>query len=149
MKYCAVFALMVIVAACAMGGKKAAMAPSEAQTQQTMPATNESAKSELDRLYAQVEQERQSMQLAEPMVSPGAAMPMTAQPTTATDNTCRPAQSETCTSSCKLSDSICTNAGKICKLANELAPDEDAAAKCVKADKTCKTAHDKCCSCQL
>lgn len=148
MKYGAALALMLI-AACAMGGpQKTAATPASEQRPQTMPATD-SPKAELDRLYAEVERERESMQLREPMVAAGTPMPMTAQPTTQTDNTCRPAQSETCTSSCKLSDSICTNAYRICKLANELAPDEDAAAKCVKADKTCKTAHDKCCGCQL
>jgi hypothetical protein len=147
MKYGAALALMLI-AACAMGGAhKAAQAPVEA-TQATMPATD-SKKAELDQLYAQVEQERESMQLAEPMYSPGTPMPMAEPPTMQTDNTCKPAQSETCTSSCKLSDSICTNAGRICKLAKDLEPDEDAAAKCVKASKTCTTAHDKCCGCQL
>ena len=147
MKYCAALALMLI-AACAMGGAQKAAAPAETRPQ-TMPSGTESPKDELDRLYAQVEQERAQMQLAEPMVTgmPD-ALPMS-QPTTQTDAACRPAQSETCTSSCKLSDSICTNAGRICKLADELAPDADAAAKCVKADKTCKTAHDKCCGCQL
>lgn len=148
MKYCAALALMLITA-CAMGGaQKASMAPASEQRPQTMPSTD-SPKAELDRLYAEVERERESMQLGEPMVSAGAAMPMADPPTTQTDNACRPAQSESCTSSCKLSDSICKNAGSICKLAKDLAPDEDAAAKCVKADKTCKTAHDKCCGCQL
>jgi hypothetical protein len=90
------------------------------------------------------------MGLPEPMASgqPG-AIPMGDHPTTQTDAACHPAESETCTSSCKLSDSICTNADKICKLANDLAPDLDAAAKCEKADKTCKAAHDKCCGCML
>lgn len=114
-----------------------------------MPATNESPRAELDRLYAEVERERELMQLGAPMLSPGTPMPMGDMPTTQTDNACRPAQSETCTSSCKLSDSICTNEDRICKLAKDLAPDEDAAAKCVRAEKTCKTAHDKCCGCQL
>ena len=148
MKYAAALAMM-LVAACAMGGaQKAAQPPSEVTRPQTMPAGTD-AKAELDSLYAQLEEDRSQLGIEEPGYSAGTPLPMTAQPTTQTDNTCRPAASETCTSSCKLSDSICKNADRICDLAKDLAPDEDAAAKCVKADKTCKTAHDKCCDCQL
>ena len=144
MKYCAAFSLMLVVAC--SGAQK-----STAPASQAMPSVAPSStKAELDELYAQVEEERAKMGLPEPMASgtPG-AIPMADHPTTQTDNACHPAESETCTSSCKLSDSICTNADKICKLANDLAPDADAAAKCEKADKTCKTAHDKCCGCML
>jgi hypothetical protein len=144
MKYCAAFALMLVVA-CAGAQKSTAPAP------QAMPSvTPSSPKAELDQLYAQIEEERAKMGLPEPMANaqPG-AIPMGEHPTTQTDAACHPAESETCTSSCTLSDSICTNADKICKLAKDLEPDADAAAKCEKADKTCKTAHDKCCGCML
>jgi len=142
---------MVVVAACAAGGKQSARAPGE-----TSPPTMAggapagSPKDELDSLYAQVEQERQSMQLAEPQIESGTApmaMATEPMPTSTTDKTCKHGSSETCTSSCKLSDSICTNTDKICKLAGELAGDDDAAAKCTKATKTCKSSHEKCCSC--
>ena len=152
MKYCAAFALMLVVA-CAAGGPHNAAAPPRATT---MPSVAGSAtapgspRAELDQLYAQVEQERMQMGLPEPMASTQApAIPMGEHPTTQTDAACHPAKSETCDSSCKLSDSICTNADKICKLAKDLEPDADAASKCEKADKTCKTAHDKCCGCML
>lgn len=149
MKYCGAFALMLIVACAAGGAQKATMAPRE-QTAMPSVASPGSPKAELNELYAQVDQDRASMGLPEPMVSGASgAIPMGDHPTTQTDSACHPAQSETCESSCKLSDSICTNADKICKLAKDLEPDEDAAAKCVKADKTCKTAHDKCCTCVL
>ena len=147
MKYCAAFALMLVVA-CAAGGARKAMAPQETSA---MPSVAPSSpKAELDQLYAQVEEERAKMGLPEPMASAEpAASPMAEHPTTQTDAACHPAKSDTCDSSCKLSDSICTNADKICKLAKDLEPDADAAAKCDKADKTCKIAHDKCCGCML
>lgn len=149
MKYCAALALMLVVACAAGGARKAAMAPQETSAMPSV-APSSPKKAELDKLYEQVDQERESMGLPAPMVSgePG-AIPMATQPTTQNDSACHPAQSETCTSSCKLSDSICTNAEKICKLAKDLEPDEDAAAKCVKADKTCKAGHEKCCGCML
>lgn len=152
MKYCAAFALMLLAACAAMGGSpKTSKAPQAPQETSAMPSVaRPDPKAELDELYAKVEQDRASMGLQEPMISgPPGPIPMATQPTTQNDNACHPAQSETCESSCKLSDSICTNAEKICKLAKDLEPDEDAAAKCVKADKTCKTAHDKCCGCML
>lgn len=149
MKYGVAFALMFVVA-CAMGGAQKAAAPRE----QAMPSVASTApgslKADLDQLYAQLEQDRESMGLEEPMaIATPAPIPMATHPTTQTDAACHPAKSETCDSSCKLSDSICTNADKICKLAKDLEPDADAAAKCEKADKTCKTAHDKCCGCML
>lgn len=146
---------MVVVAACAMGGAKRSAAPAAMTSQQppTMAGGSPdmaSPKAQLDDLYARVEQERQSMQLPEPQVESGTpATPMATEPmpTSATDKTCKPAPSETCTNSCKLSDSICSNTDKICKIAGELAGDQDAADKCTKATKTCKTSHEKCCSC--
>lgn len=142
---------MVVVAACASSKMAARSAPQQAPTMAGGSSDNASPKQQLDDLYAQVEQERQSMQLAEPQIESGsAATPMTAEPTPrSTDKTCKPAPSETCTSSCKLSDSICGNTDKICKLAGELAGDQDAADKCTKATKTCKTSHEKCCGCVL
>jgi len=148
MKYCAAIAMM-LVAACAMGGRaQKSAAPQESQA---MPSVAPSSpKAELDQLYAQVEAEREQLGLPEPMASGApSAIPMGEHPTTQTDAACHPAESETCTSSCTLSDSICTNADKICKLAKDLAPDPDAAAKCEKAGKSCTAAHDKCCGCML
>lgn len=149
MKYGAALALMLVVA-CAGAQKSAAPAPREATMPVAGSAASASPKAQLDELYAQVEQERAALGLPEPMagvLSP--ATPMGDHPTTQTDAACHPAQSETCTSSCKLSDSICTNADKICKLAKDLEPDADAAAKCEKAGKSCTAAHDKCCGCML
>jgi hypothetical protein len=145
---------MFVVAACAMGGaKKSAMTaqPPMAVDSGGAPSPGGSPREQLDALFAQVEQERQEMQLPEPQMQGAAPAPtqMSQQPQTSkTDPTCKPAPSETCQTSCKLSDSICENSGKICKLAEELA-DDDANAKCAKSEKTCKTSHEKCCGCML
>ncbi|NVB83864.1 MAG: hypothetical protein HOV81_36150 [Kofleriaceae bacterium] len=112
-------------------------------------------KAELDRLYLDVEAGRQKMGLGEaaPFSCEGEAcgkptpMALTPHPTKATDAACKPANTDTCNTSCTLSDSICTNADKICRLAADLAPDNDAAAKCEKATTTCTKAHESCCSC--
>jgi hypothetical protein len=112
-------------------------------------------KAELDRLYDDVEAQRMKMNLAEaPAFSCegdacGMPTPMALQPhpTKATDTACKPANTDTCNTSCTLADSICTNADKICKLADELQPDNAAAAKCEKATSTCKKSHESCCAC--
>ncbi|CAN5832722.1 hypothetical protein BH11MYX3_BH11MYX3_22320 [soil metagenome] len=64
------------------------------------------------------------------------------------DPTCTPGPSDTCQDSCTLSDSICSNAGKICSLAKQLG-DADAWAneKCAKGTQSCKRAETTCCSC--
>lgn len=67
--------------------------------------------------------------------------------TTQADTTCHPAQSDTCTSSCTLSDSICDNASKICNLAKQLPGDAWASERCTSANASCHDAHDKCCAC--
>jgi hypothetical protein len=75
------------------------------------------------------------------------ATPMATIPLS-TDASCKPAKTERCQGSCKLSDSICTNSSKICELAQDLAGDGWAATKCARAKQTCDAAHDTCCSCQ-
>lgn len=62
--------------------------------------------------------------------------------------TCKPAPSDTCKDSCTLSNSICTNAGRICELAKKLG-DNDAWAneKCAKGTDSCKQSEQRCCSC--
>ncbi len=61
---------------------------------------------------------------------------------------CKRSASDTCQDSCTLSDSICSNAGKICSLAKQLG-DGDAWAneKCAKGTDSCKRAEQACCSC--
>jgi hypothetical protein len=65
-----------------------------------------------------------------------------------TDPTCKPAANDVCTQSCTLSDSVCENAGKICKLAAQLGgADAYANGKCQSGNDSCKRTREKCCGC--
>ncbi|HTJ41108.1 MAG TPA: hypothetical protein VL463_03405 [Kofleriaceae bacterium] len=59
-----------------------------------------------------------------------------------------PAPSETCTDACKLGDSICHDAGRICELADELPGDAWAADKCASGKAACERAQQRCCDCR-
>lgn len=64
------------------------------------------------------------------------------------DPTCKAPTSDTCTQSCTLSDSVCDNAGKICRIAKELGgADSYASSKCQSANDSCKRTRETCCSC--
>jgi hypothetical protein len=90
-----------------------------------------------------------TLELAEPAAADYLNMqpvPMGAPPPEQLPN-CKPGKSETCTTSCTLSTSICTNADKICKLAIDI-NDDWARGKCAKANKSCEASRTKCCGCQ-
>jgi hypothetical protein len=63
------------------------------------------------------------------------------------DPTCKPGGSQLCSDTCKLSDSICENAVKICGIAKELGNDAWANEKCASGTTSCDTAQTKCCGC--
>ena len=77
----------------------------------------------------------------------GAATPMAEVPVS-TDASCHPAPTPTCGDSCKLADSICVDAKKICDIAVTLAGDAWAAGKCESGKQSCSDAHASCCSCR-
>ena len=100
-------------------------------------------------LEQKIDADRGTLQLAEPMETDyqgSPAEPLGAMPATQ-DPKCRPAKTETCTTSCTLSDSICNNADSICRLAVEI-NDDWARGRCAKANKTCDASRTKCCGCQ-
>lgn len=108
-------------------------------------------RSEIEELSANVDAQRTELGLAEPAPMAAGAEPATPMATypLSTDASCKPAKTERCQGSCKISDSICTNASRICELAKDLAADGGwAATKCARANQTCQAAHDSCCSCQ-
>jgi hypothetical protein len=76
------------------------------------------------------------------------AEPFAVTPNSKTEATCRPAPKDTCTQSCTLSDSICVNANKICRIAEQLQGDKWATDKCTSGKTTCEAAHMSCCHCQ-
>jgi hypothetical protein len=146
--------VLVAVACCAAiaacGGKqKSAAAPGAEATSapQVMPASPRDQIQELDDLIAA---DRGKLALEEPtdaMLQGAPAQPLGAMPSSA-DPKCRTAASDTCKTSCTLSDSICSNADKICRLAQDMAGDAWAQNKCAKANKTCEASRTKCCGCQ-
>jgi hypothetical protein len=144
---------LLFVAACG-GAKPAAMqaptaAPESAQTggAEVMPP---SAHDQIEALDAEITASRSKLALDEPTEQAimGAPMePRGAMPSTQ-DTKCHPAQTETCKTSCTLSDSICSNANKICEIAKTLGSDNWALNKCAKANTTCEASKGKCCGCQ-
>jgi hypothetical protein len=115
---------------------------------QTMPADSHA---EIEQLSQQIDQQRAQMNLPSPAPIEPMAAHTSAQvpvpPPHAEDTTCHPASSETCSTSCTLSDSICKNADSICKLADGMPGDDWAAGKCTTAKQTCGDAHKRCCEC--
>jgi len=134
------------------GAKKSAMSPAEAPP----PTVNtggmgESGHQEIDRLDKEIATQLEQMKLAPPAVAPMAdpqAMSVDTATAAANAKTCTHGQSEICRSACELSDSICTNAGKICNLAAQLANDSWANQKCANGKASCDAASGRCCSCQ-
>jgi hypothetical protein len=149
MKALLIAASCMVVAACA-APKARSMAAPEAAVGGAAPGEAGSARAEIRRLADEIERERGEGQFAEPVPSVLEGIqptPMATVPSSA-DATCKPAKTERCTSSCKLSDSICKNAGRICDLAEDLPGDEFAEGHCKRAKVTCDTAHASCCTCQ-
>lgn len=151
---------IAIVLACAFAmscgaSKRSAEAPAASRAPTTPAEAGTAApimddpRSQIERLSAQVEEERTQMGLPEPqLASPApAAEPMSTVPLS-TDESCKPAKTERCDGSCKISDSICGNAARICELAGSMPGDGWAAGKCARAKQTCDAAHERCCSCQ-
>ncbi len=108
-------------------------------------------KAEIEEIWNDIEIETKRIGLSVPAqpaigTSPP-AQPMSTIPRS-TDASCKHSNSDTCTQSCTLSDSICTNADKICKLAAKLQGDDWAAGKCTQAKQSCDQAHESCCTCK-
>ena len=150
-----VIALLVVGVSCGgskMGarvpGTTAEKAPAEAGgAPSIMPA---SPHDQIEQLDAEITASRTQLKLDEPteQAIQGAPMqPLGALPSTQ-DPKCHPAQNDTCKTSCTLSDSICSNANKICEIAKTMAGDNWALNKCAKANTTCESSKTKCCGCQ-
>jgi len=135
--------LLVALAACASSHQTAATQPPGA-----MPPDRHA---EIDSLSQQIDDARRQLSLSAPVSSTATPVPAPAPfnvPVSfKTDDKCHPAQTQSCTDTCTISDTICSNSDKICKLAAELVGDTWAAQKCDTAKQTCDAAHAKCCAC--
>lgn len=134
--------LLVFLASCASAAKPAMTnAPAPAM----VPESPKDPHARIQQLADEIDTE--THQQATPV--PGMhAMAAGATPFAATDMTCKPGPSDTCTETCNLGTSICGNAKKICDIAKDLQGDDWAADKCSSANKSCDSARSKCCSCQ-
>jgi hypothetical protein len=141
----------IAIASCAAGAKKAAMSEAPpAATHESSPVMAADPHAQIEQLEAEIETSRNQLQLPEPppqAIQSAPTQPMGAM-TAAQDPKCKPAATDTCKTSCTLSDSICGNADKICNLAKQLPGDNWAANKCAKANTTCESSRTKCCGCQ-
>jgi hypothetical protein len=103
---------------------------------------------EIAQLAQQIEDGRVRLALPAPAATgcePSCVQPMSVEPLS--DAQCHRGQSDTCSQTCTLSDSICGNAHKICELASQLPGDAWADKKCTEGKSTCEAAHAKCCAC--
>lgn len=151
--------LALILGAC--GASKPAQAPAP-QAASSSAAGDPAAHAEIARLWDELDGWRGQAGIADtaPMAAPAeteaagdtrepavtAAAPAIRPP----DATCPATVSEPpqCRDSCALATSICSNAGRICHLAEGLAGDDWAAGKCADAAAVCRQATSDCCGCR-
>ncbi|HEU0031332.1 MAG TPA: hypothetical protein VFQ53_11915 [Kofleriaceae bacterium] len=146
-----------VIVACGGAAKKSAMPQSTGAAPPGMEAAPSSRRSQIDDLAAQITSDLAKLNLAPQPADPNACITPPCGPETMSspaapmsDATCKPGPSQTCKDSCMLADSICTNAGKICTIAQELGGnDAYANEKCGSGNASCRAARDRCCGCQL
>ena len=129
-----------VVIACAASHKSAVQPvapPSSAGGVQPMPG-EAPQHDEIDQLAREIETQRVQM---------GLPVPAQAHAVEMATATCHRSEADSCKQTCTLTDSICTNAKKICDLASQLANDAWAAQKCSDGNDTCNNAKARCCAC--
>lgn len=141
-----------LVVACAAAPKQA-MAPTPAPVapaahgQDAMGPPTQDPRGQIEFYSQQIDAQRKQIGMPETVLQEMSAPPETAPPHAAQDASCHAGASESCHSVCTLSDSICDNAEKICKISDDLGDDEWASGKCMSARSTCADAHKRCCTC--
>jgi hypothetical protein len=124
--------LCLAIAACAAAHKAAAPATAQPPSAQAgaplmEPRTPEEKRARITELSNQISTQQQTN-------VPSAPTPMSAG-------------SQTCTDVCTMSKSICDNAKEICRLSDELQPDDWATGKCNDANQACTDAKKRCTDC--
>jgi hypothetical protein len=148
-------ALLATLLACGAGAPKAV---TTAPPPQAVPDSGAGGgalpdlKAEIAQAEQQILADLQALQLSPPpALAPGTAVTaMSATPTPpTTDPACVRSERDTCKTSCQLADSICNNASKICKIANDSLGGTDgwANGKCTSGNASCESARTKCCGC--
>jgi hypothetical protein len=75
------------------------------------------------------------------------AVPPLPMSTAIADSCPTPPSGNACDDVCTLADSICSNAGRICTIAEDLANDEHATQRCTAGKLSCDRASARCCGC--
>lgn len=140
-----------VVVAC--GGSKSAMRSTASPAPAAMPGTADGAggdpRAQITALDAEITADLEKLQLPRPttppMTPPEAMSAGGIQATN--DPTCTAPLTPTCGDACKLADSICENAGRICGLAGQLGNDPWANEKCSSGTASCEAARKRCCNC--
>lgn len=104
--------------------------------------TFDDPREEIDYLFSEITALRRNNGMTDMPTVEGPAPETLPQPMTASGDF-----SDTCSDVCTLAASICDNAGRICRLAEGLAPDDWAEEKCTSADASCTEANDNCTEC--
>jgi hypothetical protein len=142
-------AIAAVVVAC--GGataRKAAAPPMAVPSDAGMPGGG-NPRSEIQRLQNEIAASMGELKLPVPPESMGTnPTPVATSMRPSNDPTCKPAETDTCKDSCKLADSICDNAKKICEIAATM-NDDWANGKCNSGNQSCDAARGRCCNCQL
>ena len=133
-----------IVVSCG-GARSASRAPTAVAAPDAMGPTD--ARSQIEALDGQITADLATLQLARPTTSPATSPEAMAAGGVQRDPSCKVPVTPACTDSCRLADSICDNAGKICGLAKQLEPDDWASGKCSSATASCEAARTRCCAC--
>jgi hypothetical protein len=157
--------IAIVMIACAAAPSRvqktaapAAMQPDHvqgAQTPEAPPGGGTTPRGQIAALDQAITQDMQKLQLQRPPAPANACIESCAQQmataveaTAATPADCKPGASEKCGETCKLKDSICTAAGNICRIANELGgTDSVANDACNRGNASCDAAKQRCCSC--
>ena len=158
MRTLASLVLGIALAACAARSQKtAAPAQTAPQAGEQPSQMGVSPRTELDLLDDQITADMERLGIVRPQPPPDVCVAdcepqqmSTAVSAAAAQDpaTCQRSQSQTCTDACKLSDSICTNAKRICELATQLGgTDAYANDKCHRGTASCEAATKRCCSC--
>jgi hypothetical protein len=136
----AAIAWCVVLAGCAYASPQHTSASAPPRQQVLAPSPHD----QIEQLSGKITQESNTLGLPPQNGTLSSATPMTS----VADPTCHPAKTDTCSDTCGLADSICTDATKICDLAKQLPGDTWAESKCTSAEDSCDAAHKRCCGCQ-
>lgn len=142
----------------ACGGAKYAGAPRAASGAASPMPAPAGARAELDELSRKIDDDLAAMGLARPAAPVNAcvtppcgaeALGAGLRPEHAAEPACRPGAGDVCGDSCRLSDSICDSAGRICRIAADLGGgDAYANDRCAGGKASCDAARARCCGCQ-